>query len=165
MATQFQQWKKFIAANLVLVANQRSDYADQVRTFAQGPLAVANESVVYPVDGESTKLRVYIGTSGGTVEAMLHGWSFSEEDGVWMPEILGKATGTAHTVSRVIGGTALFPIISWTIDAGSGNLRTVPGSGLKVAASLLADHQGSQWLEVAFRAAAIMQVNGFRKNV
>jgi hypothetical protein len=163
-STQIQQWKRLAAANIVLAANQRSDYADQVRTLEQGPLAVANESVIFPFDAESSKLRVYGGAAGGTIEAFIHGWTYSGEDGVWMPELLGKATGTTHTVGRNIAGTLLYPVISWVVDAGTGNVRVVNGTGLKIAASLVFDAQGHQWGEVAFKAGAIVTVNGYRKN-
>lgn len=165
MPTTQQAWKNITNSKLVLTANQLTARLDASGTDAAGPAALVNESGVFLLDGDSSKLRVYGTVSGGTVAVRINGWTFNEEEGIWMPEILAKATGTFHTVGRTIDGVTMFPVISWNIDAGTGNARTTSGAGQAVPASLLFDHQGNRWGEAAFTATVATSVFAYRKNV
>lgn len=129
-------------------------------TKAAGPSASA-QGVIVPTSDNNLKVQVLVETSAFAVDTRVVGWRFCTDTLMWVPELLGQFTTTAHTVAlpAQINSKTFYPAISAVVNQGSANIRQVNGTGYGAPASLLIDHQGCQYIELIATTASAKAVN------
>ncbi len=150
-----------LSANLA-ATSAVTDRPAQAGTRSAGPTAAAT-GVMVRVSDNNLKLIPLVETSGYAVDTRVVGWRFCESAGIWIPELLGQFTTTAHTVGLpvTINTKTFYPAISATVNQGSANIRVVNGTGYGAPMSILVDHQGCEWIELLPTTAVAKAVNYF----